>query len=158
MRIYDFLYFCFYCSVIKRPNDQSHVRAIFLLGVTLINFFTNIVLLFVLVFNIDLSNYKLYIPLLLLPYILISYLENKYYLDNGRYKLGIERFENRYSKRQKRVLGIFALFLFLLSVALFIWVGVALGMRLWTGNTVSKDLCELLAIQLHYKRAIRLNI
>lgn len=129
MKIYNFLYYCFYCLTIKKSNDQSHIRALMLQGIMLTNFFVDFFFLLVLAFNIDISKYKFALVIILILNFLVSKLENKYYLDNGKYKLAIEYFESKYSRNTKKGLGLLALFLFLFSTALFIWIGITIGRK-----------------------------
>jgi hypothetical protein len=127
--LYDFLFFCFYCLVIKKPNDQSHIRALMLQGITLTNFLIDFILLFFLMssYGFNLTMFKIFVLILIFVNVGVNKLENKYYIDNGKYQLSIKKFENRFSKLQKCFLGIFALILILLSTGLFIYIGIRIG-------------------------------
>src|SRR5688572_17300830 len=101
IKLYDFLYFCFYCLVIKQPNDQSHVRALMGLGITLGNFLIGILFLIILFVGVDLGANKYLLIVIPLVHYMIYKLENEHYLNNTRYKKSIEKYESRYSKPTK---------------------------------------------------------
>jgi Ca2+/Na+ antiporter len=120
------LFYCFYCLVIKRPNDNSHVRALTLLGVTLTNLFVLLIIFvfWILSYELNLTTVKTFGILLFCFIFLSNKLENKYYLDNGNYLLAIKKHEENYSKFQKRILGLFSFSLFIGSVTLIIYLGI----------------------------------
>jgi hypothetical protein len=80
-------------------------------------------------FEIDLSQYLFCVVGVVVLNLLVSKLEDKYYLDNGKYKLAIEYFEPKFSRITKKFLGLFALILFLSATALFIWIGISIGQQ-----------------------------
>ncbi len=67
------------------------------LGITLTNLIVDALFLMVFLMRIDLSKVK--IALLIIPflYIIGDKIENKYYLNNGRYKKSIEYYEKSYA-------------------------------------------------------------
>ncbi len=113
--------------VLKKPNDQSHVRALMLQGVMLTNFFIDFLLSLALMFNLDFLKYKLALIFVLILNFIVAKLENRYYIDTNKYNLAIVKYENRYTQLQKRLLGILALLLFLFSTIIFIWIGIKIG-------------------------------
>ena len=128
-KLYDFTYFIFYCGVIKREGDLSHVRAMTMQGITLTNILVFMFLLVLQFLHIDftLPIYLLFLGLLIFLHLVINWLENKFYLKTGRYQRAIDLYTNKYSQFEKRLLGIFAVTCFLGSVGLFILWGVMLA-------------------------------
>ena len=127
--MYDFLFYCFYCLVIKKPNDQSHIRALTLQGIMLVNLFIDIFLLVLLLSPLNLSPiiFKIFVLILIIINIIVNSLENRYYIDNKRYEHAIDRFNGRYSKFEKQLMALFALVLFSASILIFIYIGIHLG-------------------------------
>jgi hypothetical protein len=127
--LYHFLFYCFYCLVIKRPNDQSHIRAMMLQGITLTNLFIDFILLLFLFssYTFNPTMFKIFVLVLIVINVIVNKLENKYYIDNGKYLLAIKKFENRFSQTQKRVLGLFSLLLMLFSTGFFIYIGIGIS-------------------------------
>lgn len=127
--LYDFLFYCFYCLVIKKPNDQSHIRALTLQSIMLVNLFIDMFLLVLLIspFDFSLAIFKMFVLILIVINIIVNRLENRYYIDNGRYMHAINRFTGRYSKFRKQLMALFALVLFLASISIFIYIGIRLG-------------------------------
>ncbi len=129
LKLYDLLFYCFYCLVIKRANDQSHVRAIMLQGLVLTNFLICIFL------NVYYLYYKHHIlkALIITVFIvvpmnlLVDKLENKFYIDNEKYLFAIRRFDKYFTNNQKKILALFALLLILFSTGLFIYTGIKIG-------------------------------
>ena len=129
LKLYDLLFYCFYCLVIKRANDQSHVRAIMLQGLVLTNFLICIFL------NVYYLYYKHHIlkALIITVFIvvpmnlLVDKLENKFYIDNEKYLFAIRRFDKYFTNNQKKILALFALLLILFSKGLFIYTGIKIG-------------------------------
>ena len=127
--LYDFLFYSFYCLVIKKPNDQSHVRAMMLQGITLTNLLIDLILILLWLspYDFSLTMFKIFVLVLIIVNVVVNKLENKYYLDNGRYQSAISKFDNHFSKPQKRILGLLALLLIISSTGLFIYIGISIG-------------------------------
>ena len=81
IKIYDFLYYCFYCLVVKRPNDESYNRALMGLGIAFGNLLVDILFLTVLFVGIDIGNSKYLLIVIPIIHFTIYKLENKYYLN-----------------------------------------------------------------------------
>ncbi len=129
MKAYDFGYYCFYCLVIKKPEDQSHIRALALFGIALTNLFVDILLAALLLspYEFNRAFFFGFIALLLILNVVVNKLENKYFLDSGRYQKVINNFNSRFTRVQQRFFGFVALLFFLLPISLFIWIGINLG-------------------------------
>jgi hypothetical protein len=111
--------------VLKRTNEPGYIRALMLLGIMLANYTTDLLLLLILIFNINLGLITI---ICVLFFNFLAYrLSEKYYFDNGKYKLAIEYYEPKFSSTTKKILGLFALILVLSSTALFIWIGISIG-------------------------------
>lgn len=126
--MYDFLFYCFYCLVIKEPNDQSHIRALTLQGIMLVNLLIDILLLILHLspLNLSPSIFKIFVLILIAINIIVNSLENRYYIDNKRYEYALDRFNGRYSKFEKQLMALFALILFSASTLIFIYIGIYL--------------------------------
>ncbi len=129
MKLFDLMFYGFYCLVIKKPNDQSHVRAIMLQAITLVNLLLDVVLLAILLspYTLNLKMFYLFVIVIITVNVVINKIEYKYFINNAKYKLVILKFDNLYSEKQKRNLGLFSLLLILFSTGLFIYVGISLG-------------------------------
>jgi di/tricarboxylate transporter len=113
--------------VIKRPNDGSHIRALTLLGITLINSLANLIVLISLLFDAGFNSkiFYLFAGFFLILNIIVDRLENVLYINNNRYKRPIELYSNRFSPFEKRLLGLFAFLLMLGTTIGFIFMGLS---------------------------------
>lgn len=123
--LYDFLYISYYFLVVKKPNDESHIRALFLQSITLNNLLINILFYCYLFLNLKhVINPKL-LFLLVMIYVLSAYLGNKYYIDTGKYKECIEKYNSKNLSKSTRIaMAFLAVLLFLFSFLLFMIIGV----------------------------------
>jgi hypothetical protein len=113
--------------VIKRPNDGSHIRALTLLGITLINALANLIVLIFFLFDGGFNSkiFYLFAGFFLILNIILDRLENVLYLNNDRYKRPLELYNNRFSPFEKGLLGLFAFLLILGTTIGFIFMGLS---------------------------------
>jgi hypothetical protein len=98
-------------------------------GIMLTNYFIDLLFFLILMFNFDLSKYKPLLLFILILHFIVDRFENKFFIDNGKYKIAIENYETKYSSPEKKMLALFAIILFFSSTAFFIWIGIKIGMK-----------------------------
>ena len=118
MNFLDFLYFAFYCLVIKKENETGEERASFLLSGSTS---TLIVASYFLASIVKGDN--LVDPIILffagtLVYVLNGWLTSRYFVRSGRFQVIIERF-SRKTNIEKKVYAIIGLIFFIGSFVLF---------------------------------------
>lgn len=124
-RVYDFLFYSFYCAVSKRSGGVLD-RASFLVSVS--TFFLTMTLLcaVILITGFDIPKNRIIILVVVLISVVNGYLTDRYYKRNNKNVLIVERFGAKYSKR-KIWYALFAIFLVIGSIASFIAMGITLS-------------------------------
>ena len=124
VKLYDFLYYCCYCAILKgKNNGTGEERASFMLST-----FTSIFLISV--YFLIISNVNIYInPNVLFVLILALTIINVYFTSyrfvrTGRFKKVVQKYQRN---PQKVFLGIIAWFFFIGSFALFTYAGIKTG-------------------------------
>lgn len=130
IRIYYFFYYCCYCLVLKRANDNSHVRALMFHGITISNFLTSLLFFFYYHFELKYKVTPKILFTLIFVYLFVALIENKIFLNTNYYLTIIEKYDNnRFSKWHKNIFGVLALLTFLLSFFIFMIVGYHVGQQ-----------------------------
>jgi hypothetical protein len=129
-KTYNFLYFCFYSTVIRSDNDISHKRASDLLSILISFLLLAIYLRCLVVFELDLVKPKWLALLYLLSLFLGNmYLHGRYFNRNHYYKEIEEKFKKSY-KGPGYVLTLISIGLILCAFIIFAISGITFSLYL----------------------------
>lgn len=125
--MYDFLYYTYYCLVLKgKKYGSGEERASFMLSVV-VSFYIIAVYFFVTIqFRLNIINPKVVAISMALLLFGMMHFHRVYFVKTGRYIQIKEKYNNT-SKRAKFIYGIFALIMFLVSPVAFFVTAIFLG-------------------------------
>jgi hypothetical protein len=121
--IYDFLYFIFYCLIVKNNQEKNiNERASFLFSSTISIYLASIFFYAIIYFRIERLNPIWTSFILFVIATLIVFLNSYYFIKIKRYEKIVKRF-SFYSKNKKRIFAIIAAFLFIFSLFIMLYNG-----------------------------------
>jgi hypothetical protein len=125
--IYDFLYFCCFCGVLKgAKNGTGEERASFMFSTILFLLIMSFYFCLVSYINAILIDSKLLAVLTILLWVAVYYVNNFYFIKNKNYKKIIIRYQSTPSNTRK-ILGVVAVLMFFASFVIFGFSGVKMS-------------------------------
>jgi hypothetical protein len=121
MKIFDFIYYCFYSLVKKRIADSSPKRASFLLSTTFSIYIVAIYFFSTAYFKLSVPDKKIYFIVGILMFVINGLLISNYFVTKQRYLQIVQQYSNLNKEVQKK----YAAIAMILIISSYIFFGVS---------------------------------